>query len=151
MTSNTINIAFANINGFGNKVDQIRDYMMKEKIDIICLVETWLQYKDNVALRPVVLDVRRIAEQHQGSCRGTEGILIITVPELRNKIKIKKVDVNKRWVELQINDIVIICAYHPPSMDMNDVKMFWKEMNKKARDIVTINNNNNNNLSLIHI
>ena len=131
MMISNITASFININGIVNKVDFIKDYVIKENIDIMFIVETWLQKGDNVALRPIAADIRK---NNVNSSRGTGGIMIITSAELRNNVKIKKIDTNNNWIQVEIEKIQIVCAYMPPAMEEIEVNEFWREMELLARD-----------------
>ena len=102
--------------------------MVKENIGIMCLVETWLQEGDNVAIRPVIEDIRN---KDGISCRGTEGMLVVVKPEIRNEVKVnRKIINNKRVIVLNVKGIHIVLSYIPPSVSGEEFKNIWKEINK---------------------
>ena len=120
-----------NINGIVNKVDNIRKYIIREKIDIFILVETWLQQGDNLAIRPVVVDVREKKRNSQ-TCRGTGGIVIITSNLYRNKIKVKKVAEDNSWIQIEVANVDVIGVYLNPSVSQDNIDKYWEEMEKVA-------------------
>ena len=131
MMISNIKASFININGIVNKVDFIRDYVNKEKVDVMFIVETWLQKGDNVAIRPITADIR---QTNVNSSRGTGGIMVLTSNRLKSSVKIKKVDKNNNWIQVEVGNMQIVCAYMPPTMEDIDIKEFWREMDLLGRE-----------------
>jgi hypothetical protein len=121
MMCTTTKLAFININGLRNKVDRIREYITKEGIDIMCLVETWLEKKDNLALRPVQIDIRQ--DKKEGMTRGNGGIVVVA----KRDIPIREVERDRQgnWVLFEAGHLTIAVAYFAPSEDKTHIADFF--------------------------
>jgi exonuclease III len=109
--TNQLKIGFININGIRNKVDRVKEIMRMESLDILCMVETWLEEGDNAGIRPVVVDVRK--DRREGMSRGNGGVMIMSKPGV--KVKVEEYDQEKNWVMVSVGSTRIVAAYFPPS------------------------------------
>ena len=110
-----------------NKVDNIKSFIRKERIDILVIVETWLQPGDTVAIRPVAVDIRN-NRRDVNVCRGSGGIMVITNNNYKNRVKIKEISDNNNWVRLEIDEITVVCTYLTPTVVQDEVDDFWNRM-----------------------
>ena len=120
----TLKFGFININGLRCKVDSVKDVIVRESIDVMCCVETWLETGMNLGLRPVLVDIRK--EVRDGMVRGNGGICVLVRKGL--KVNIIKEDKDKNWVMLGVGDVKIICAYFAPSESDLKVKELLRQM-----------------------
>ena len=129
-----INISFININGLGSgKIDTVKQYIEKEKIDVMILVETWLRKGDHNPFGKTMVDIRKECDDENNSrSRGSGGIIIIVRPTLRHVIDIIEIDNNNNWVKIKIGSEVLTSAYYPIVGMEEEFITFW---NNRSRDI----------------
>ena len=127
-----LNFGFCNIFGIVNRSKAVSRFYTKLKLDVFCLVETWL-HNDSVLpggiSRDTYLDLRLSSDQlnqYKGKGRkATEGILIMVRPEIRNLVSIIKCSESKRWVLLKVADYFVVFSYFAPSTpNIEIVEMF---------------------------
>ena len=65
-----LNCALVNIQSVGNKTHEIRDYINDNKMDVLMLTETWLNYSDSAKIREMTPDTHRFLHVPRGTGRG---------------------------------------------------------------------------------
>ena len=128
VATNNVKIGFVNINGVRNKVDRVREVIVRENIDVMCIVETWLEVGDNAGIRPLAVDIRK--DRIDGMSRGSGGILVIVRQGV--SCRVIEIDTNKNWVLLEVEGVKVACCYYSPSAPLGLFRAFLDKMNNIA-------------------
>ena len=62
--------ALVNIQSVGNKTCEIRDYINENKLDVLMLTETWLNYSDSAKIKEMTPDTHTFLHVPRGDRRG---------------------------------------------------------------------------------
>ena len=112
-------IQLFNANGLAGKAEEIQRFAKDNNIDIAITVETWLGEMASPPIKPYVVNVAHTNTQIiAGGRRNTGGILVNAFQEgYRGATRVLKVTPEKDAVVLEVNGVVVIGAYLPPSLD----------------------------------
>jgi hypothetical protein len=111
-------LGFANVNGLHGKAEVCKDFQERNDIDIMFLVETWLQQGQSTAIIHPFFSVSQPSGMlRAGGRRANGGILGFGKPEWRSEITMKYEDPQRNFVVIQIQDILIGIGYFPPSLE----------------------------------
>ena len=121
-------MAFINIYGAKNRLNDITNFINGNSIDLFIMVETWLKVDDLVQLSNVVVDIR-------GANNERNGIIVIARGALLGHVSVKETSTKGFWVHLVIDDHTnLIVTYQSPSAAEADVSYFWEKMIMLAQE-----------------
>lgn len=114
MTKN-IKFGFCNMRSLTPRMGAVSRFVRNKKLDIFCLVETWLKPGEgfiSVNGTYAVVDMR---QEKIGKSGAREGILILAKHSMRPAIKVIKKSESSRWCLIKVEEYYVVCCYFSPS------------------------------------
>ena len=120
-------IMLSNIRSFAPKIEELHAYIANASVDILCIVETWLQkhIDDNIVSLPRYNLIRRDRREriHGGVCVYIRNTINFNILHdfSSNELEALWLDLRPTRLPRGVSNIILCNLYHPPGA--NDQSM----------------------------
>ena len=109
-----------NVNGIQGSLEEVLEFMNRNRLLFLVLGETWLRPADSLRHPAIVIDHRYPREEFSKG-RGVHGLMVLRNPQLTESSDFAEVfrdEVNYTCVWFRFRSIVVGGYYLPPSLDL---------------------------------